>query len=180
MRSVPFLLAVLLSAAIAANAISAEVGEKKAKALDPVSEAQKFQNAIVEKDRAIDLAIAEIKKLRSECTAKEKVAVPMKPLMHPAVEANGVLSAAFAPMGWGDAEFKGIGVVQVKDYEDSVVVKVSASARPTASKLLAPKALGFFRCENDTWCYVMPTALLSQNVGKAPPAGGSKVAKTKR
>jgi len=180
MRSAPFLVAVLLSAAVVANAISADVGEKKAKALDPISEEQKFQSVIAEKDRAIDLAIAEIKKLRSECAAKEEVVVPAKPLMHPAVKANGVLSAAFAPMGWGDAEFSGIGVVQVKDYEDSVVVKVASSARPAASKLLAPKALGFFRCENETWCYVMPTALLNQKTGKAPPARGGRTAKTKR
>ncbi|QOX80770.1 hypothetical protein FY034_17250 (plasmid) [Trichlorobacter lovleyi] len=115
-------------------------------------EIARLKKLITAKDSALDIAIAEIKKL------SERGGVPSEPK---AYSENLGMKEAFQLNGWDIAEFRGVGDVQAKSLRDVTIFKVQDKKSLSAAKdLLTPKAKAYFACGNGAQCFVIANSQL--------------------
>lgn len=117
------------------------------------AEVERLRGVIATKDKALDIAITEIRKMRAEGNKVHD--------SHPVLTENAEMVAAFSLGGWEPVEFQGVGVVTIKAHSDVTIVRVPQGAQQTAQTMLAAKARAHYACGGQH-CFVIPNTLLSK------------------
>lgn len=117
-------------------------------------EVKRLESLVAEKNRALDTAIIQIKKLQAK---------------HPALAENPVIDVAYEQKGWEPVVIKEIGEVSIKASTGVSIVRVPPIAAGIGMAMLASRALAHFPCSNMT-CFVVPKSLLSQDFASSEVA----------
>jgi len=104
---------------------TAEVGALKA-------EVRRLTSLVKEKNSALDLAIASIRK----GSIKSR---------HEIFDLNPFMESALKEDGWNEAELDGVGRVSVRPYRNMVLIRLDEGARPLLASLLGQKTVSVFR-----------------------------------
>ena len=157
MRVFLFLLALL---AMAGNSFAAESQScgGQTSAGSQADEVARLKHVIAEKNKAIDLAITAIKRLKADVAH------------HPAFVENKALEQAFVPAGWEPVVFRGVGRVEIKPVGDRTIVRVTDQERTMAARMILTRSYSLFQCNKEN-CFVIPSEILSQP--KQPASAGA-------
>lgn len=115
-------------------------------------EIKRLELLVVDKNKAIDVSIVEIKKLYQQ---KNRL-----------LDDNPYLSAAYETTGWEKVQLDGLPDVSVKPSGGDTIVRVPMFGKAAGIELLAPRSRALFTC-NGMFCFVVPTSILAS----AQPAG---------
>lgn len=155
------LLAVLVLTPVAQ---SEEISTSKTLVFTPVASAlaasdaesrkspNRLERVIEEKNKALDLAISEIRKLRS-----------MKQVF---VE-NSFLEGVYHTSGWEKVEIREVGPVSIKPVDNKLyAIKAEVSQRDVLAKALSTRMVAMINC-GDGICFVVPLSAFGKDAAEA-------------